>query len=136
MVARHHFDCLAADFLEIGDQAVQIGPAQIVATGMGKHRDSATGADPADCIGKIGPAVLHIARLALDQVFFEHGTGILDDALCHQKAGKVGAADDAGIGGIGVSAFQAAQDADFFQLGGDAHGAFAAAGTNRRQTVS
>ena len=66
MTPGHDFDRLAAKFLEFGQQAFEFAGLEIIASGMGKNRLSATLPYPTDGILQTGPAMLYVARPALD----------------------------------------------------------------------
>lgn len=114
VAAGNHFNGATAQFAKLGQQCDHVGAPEIVASGMRQHRNPATARDPLYGVFQVGPAVFAISGLAFDQKLLEYRWHILGMSPFHQKAGEMGAANDA-TGSMAFCPLQTACNAGLFQ---------------------
>ena len=115
MAAGHHFNRLAAQRLELGEQRKFLVGGKLVARWMGDHGNAAALFDPRHRLAQAGPFVLDVAGLAFGQVFSKHFICIFANAGFDQIAAKVGAGDQIGVAHVFQGALERVFDADLSQ---------------------
>ena len=123
-VAAVHFDGAPAQGFEFVEQVALGGGGQVVAHGVGDDRDAARAVYCAHAVGQFGPLVGDGAGFAFAEVFGEGLLFVADVAVVEQEGGDVGAADHFRVGRPFQCAFVCAEDAFFFEFGGNGFESF------------
>jgi hypothetical protein len=116
VAAGDHLDPAPAVGLEFRKQRVFFVGSELVAGRVGNHGHTLGGSDPLHCALQRSPAVRHIARLAIGQIFAEHLRSVPAHAGFHQKAREMRARHQLRIACVLQSAFVGALDADLGEL--------------------
>ena len=135
VAAGDHFYALAAKAFKFGEQSKLFVGAELVARWVRHHSHTTGIANPGHRVFQGGPAVFHVARLALSEVLAKHLIGVLAHAGFHHVAGKVGARDQVGVTGVGEGTFKRALDTHTGQVLGHVTGALGAAAAGALQSV-
>ena len=121
---------------EFFDQPAFGGGGKAVAHRVGDYRDAAGTGDCLHGFGQLRPLVADIGGFAFAEIFVEGLLGAADDALLAQKFGDMGARHGFGAGTERQRAFVGAENAFFFELGGDlAQAFFSAAAQSGQQAL-
>jgi hypothetical protein len=113
--------------LELGEQRVFLGRAEVVARRMRHHGHAAGLRDPAHRVAQAGPAMRHVAGLALGEVLAKHLLRVAAHAGLDQKAREVRARDQRRVAHVPERALVGAGNAGLRQLRRRARGRAAVA---------